>query len=283
MVSIFFGFCGLSITAVIFVSAQKHDIHARRVVEAKMSANITPVAVTCAPFSPNVVCINHYGAVLPPSFSRDSNPAVGYTGTVVPNDPSWALVGSADFVVFDKQRGREVLGNSPKLTKMFDVLNVIHEAPVYVPALNKLYVAQDGPPGNLSSLVIDLNVDPPTLSTFKTNPATYQPNGAVVGPDGMVYWAVMGNNASLPDGLIQRPGIARFNPATNEVTTLLNNYFGFFFSGPNDITVQSNGDIWFTDSGTTLSSLLLPFSVTPPLPSPTLPIPPLPNSICYRL
>ena len=278
MFSILFCFCGLSITSAIFVSAQKHDVHARHVVEAKISTNTTSVAATCAPFSSNVVCINHYGAVLPPSFSRDSNPAVGYTGTVVPDDPSWALVGSADFVVFDKQRGREVLGSSPKLTKMFDVLNVIHEAPVYVPALNKLYVAQDGPPGNLSSLAIDLNVDPSTLSIFKTNPPTYQPNGAVLGPDGMVYWAVMGNNASLPGGLIQRPGIARFNPATNEVTTLLNNYFGFFFSGPNDITIQSNGDIWFTDSGTTIS-LLHP----PSLPSSTLLFPIFPNTFCYRL
>ena len=186
---------------------------------------------------------------------------VGYAGTVVPDDPSWGLVGTADFVVFDKERGLPMLGHSPKLTKMFDVLNVIHEAPIWASSVNKLYVAQDGPPGNISSLVIDLNVDPPTLSTFETSPPTYQPNGAVLHPDGSVIWAVMGNNDSLPGGVIQRPGIARFDPTTNKVQTLLNNYFGFFFSGPNDITIERNGDIWFTDSGKFFFSLIPPGGV----------------------
>jgi sugar lactone lactonase YvrE len=167
---------------------------------------------------------------------------------MVPDDPSWSLVSQAEFVVFDQKRAFEILGSAPTLTKMFDVLNVIHEGPVYVPEQNKLYVWQDGPPGNLSSLVIDLNQNPPTLSSFEMNPPTYQPNGAVL-QDGKVILAVMGNNVSLGGDVKQRPAIAQFDPETLEVETLVDNYFGFFFSGPNDITVESNGDIWFTDSG----------------------------------
>ena len=212
-------------------------------------ANISnPAVAKCGPSSANIVCMNNHAAVLPPSFSRDPNPAVNYAGTQVPDDVSWQLLSNASFQIFDENRGLDVLGPSPKIEKVFDVLNVIHEAPVYVPKQNKLYLTQAGPPGNLSALVIDLNVNPPKLSTFDTTPKTYQPNGAVL-HNGMIYWAVMGNNVSLPGGLKQRPGIARLDPATGQVETLLNNYYGFFFSGPNDITVDSSGDIWFTDSG----------------------------------
>ncbi|KAI9890313.1 MAG: hypothetical protein M1814_004223 [Vezdaea aestivalis] len=207
----------------------------------------TPVATACGPNTANVVCVNKFGSLLPPSYSRNPNPGVGYTGTLVPDDPSWDLVTKADFVVFDKKRGLDLLGRAPKIEKIFDVLHVIHEAPVYSPKTNKLYVAQDGPPGNLSGLVIDLAVEPPKLSTFQTDPITYTPNGAVY-KDGYIYWAVMGNNDSLPNGLVQRPGIARMDPSTLKVEWLLNTYYGFNFAGPNDLVVDKNGDIWFTDT-----------------------------------
>lgn len=42
------------------------------------------------------------------------------------------------------------------------VLNVIHEAPIYVPHLYKLFMAQDGSPGIPTAIIIDLNKDPPS-------------------------------------------------------------------------------------------------------------------------
>lgn len=82
-----------------------------------------------------------------------------------------------------------------------------------------------------------------------TDPPIYQPNGGIYNArDGMVYWAIHGNNASLPNGLHQRPGIARFNPRTFKAEWLLNSYNGFSFAGPNDITIGPDGDIWFTDT-----------------------------------
>lgn len=245
MRSVLLAACGIS-SAFASTITRKSDV-----VDFSKNAGTThasPVATLCGPSSAKIVCINRYGSVLPPSFSRDPNPVVGYSGTKVPDDPSWEMVATADFVVFDQKRGLELLGPSPRIEKMFDVLNVIHEGPVYVPAQNKLYVAQAGPPGNLSQLVVDLNVDPPTLKTFETSPPTYQPNGGVL-HEGMIYWTVLGNNDSLPNGLVQRPSIARLDPATGKVETLLNNYFGFSFAGPNDITVDKHGDIWFTDNG----------------------------------
>ncbi|KAJ2998443.1 hypothetical protein NUW58_g321 [Xylaria curta] len=214
------------------------------------SSGESPVAYQCGPKTANVTCINRYGSFLPPSFSRDPDPAVGYTGTKVPDDSSWELVKQADFVLFDKKRGLEILGPAPKIHRgIISVLNVIHEAPVYVPELNKLFVTQDGPPGNLSILSLDLNNDPPTVSLVETDPPIYQPTGGLYNAkDGMIYYAVHGNNASLPGGLQQHAGIARVNPKTLKAEWVLNNYHGFNLAGPNDLTIDDVGDIWFTDT-----------------------------------
>lgn len=208
-----------------------------------------PVAALCGPRTASIVCIKRYGSYLPPSYSRDPDPTVGYAGTVVPDDLSWNLTSKADFVIFDRQRGLEILGQAPRIQhKYIPVLNVIHEAPIYVPLLNKLFVTQDGPPGNLSNIVIDLNVDPPTVQSFETDPPIYQPTGGIL-HDGMIYWAVQGNNVSLPNGLQQRPGVVRVDPATLKAEWLTNSYYGFWYGGLNDLTVDALGDVWFTDSG----------------------------------
>ncbi|KAI2464694.1 hypothetical protein F4781DRAFT_412128 [Annulohypoxylon bovei var. microspora] len=208
------------------------------------------IAEVCGPKTANITCINRFGSLLPTSFSRNPDPFTAYTGATIPDDPSWSLVQQADFVLFDKKRGLKLLGSSPRIWRtIIPLLNVIHEAPVFIPGLNKLFVAQAGPPGNMSSLSIDLNTDPPSLSLFTTDPPVYQPNGGFYNPkDGMVYWAVHGNNASLPNGQRQHPGIVRLDPQTLKAEWLLNSYYGFDFAGPNDLTMDPIGDIWFTDT-----------------------------------
>jgi sugar lactone lactonase YvrE len=53
---------------------------------------------------------------------------------------------------------------------------------------------------------------------------------------------------SLGNGNIeQRPSILALDPTTNRTTTLLNNYYGWYFNNINDMDVDSRGDIWFTD------------------------------------
>ncbi|CBY01471.1 predicted protein [Plenodomus lingam JN3] len=63
------------------------------------NSSFVPIASACGPTTANITCIHRYGSVLPPSFWRDSDPNVGYSGTLVPDDPSWAaLVPTADFL-----------------------------------------------------------------------------------------------------------------------------------------------------------------------------------------
>lgn len=209
-----------------------------------------PVAYTCGPKTAKVACLNRHGSFLPPSFSRDPDPGYGYADTKVPDDASWAIAQQADFILFDKERGLKLLGSSPKISKgLISVLNVIHEAPVFVPGINKLFLTQDGPPGDNGLMSLDLNFDPPKKSFVELDPPIYQATGGLYNPkDGMVYLAVHGNNGSLPNGLKQHAGIARFDPRTLKSEWLVNNYYGFNFAGPNDLTIDPVGDIWFTDT-----------------------------------
>lgn len=172
----------------------------------------------------------------------------------------------ADFLVFDKERGLPLLGSNPTYDYMFAVSNAVHEAPVYWEAGNRLFMSQLAPPpGFLPQLEINLDNDPPTLSEYLSDPPVYAPNGATF-HNGMIVWgkhsthfrrwdhkqnadnnpAASGGNDSIGGGE-QRSGVRLLDPATNKSTTILNNYFGFYFNTVDDICVDKYGDIWFTD------------------------------------
>ncbi|KAL8930227.1 MAG: hypothetical protein Q9208_000844 [Pyrenodesmia sp. 3 TL-2023] len=170
-----------------------------------------------------------------------------FGSTSVPNDTSFALVDQANFLVFDQERGREILGSNPTYDFVFKVSEAVHEAPVHVPSQNKLYLSQLAPPpGYLPQLVVDLKQDPPTLSEYLSDPPVYAPNGGTF-HNGLIYWGASGGNNSI-GGTEQRPGIRTLDPSTNKTTTLLNNYFGYYFNNVDDLFVHPvTGDIWFTD------------------------------------
>ncbi|KAF2771261.1 putative lactonohydrolase [Teratosphaeria nubilosa] len=182
----------------------------------------TPIATKYTEItSANVVGIERYAAVLPYHFYRAPSPSstdIGFGQTYVGNDSSFDLVSTADFLVFDASRALEALGPNPTYEVVFNVSKAVHEAPVYVPSLNKLFLSQLAPPpGYLRQLVVDLNQDPPTLTS--------------------------GGNDSL-GGTEQRPGIRTLDPHTNKTVTLLDNYFGFYFNTVDDLVVDHSGAIW---------------------------------------
>ena len=125
------------------------------------------------------------------------------------------------------------MGPNPTQKFVFGVNQFVHEAPVYVPSQDKLYLFQLEP-GFLPQLVIDLNQDPPTLSEFLSDPPVYAPNGGTF-HSGLVYWGASGGNSI--GGAEQRPGIQTLDPCTNKSATLLNNYFGYYFNSIDDLFV----------------------------------------------
>lgn len=170
-----------------------------------------------------------------------------FRNTSVPSDPSFELVADADFVVFDKARGLQYLGANPSYEYIFEVSNAVHEAPVYVPKQNLLYLSQLAPPtGFLPQLVVNLNDDPPTLSEYLPDPPVYAPNGGTY-RNGLIVFGASGGNMSIGGGE-QRVSIRTVDPATNKSTVLLNNYFGAYFNTIDDLAVHPvTGDIFFTD------------------------------------
>lgn len=210
---------------------------------------ISPLVEWCSANLSGVLCVNRYAAVMPYHFFRETSNSTtepGFGSTSVPNDTSFAQVDGANFLVFDRRRGLELLGSSPSYELVFDVSEAVHEAPVYVASQNKLYLSQLAPPpGYLPQLVIDLNQNPPTLSEYLSDPPVYAPNGGTF-HNGLIYWGASGGNKSI-GGTEQRPGLRTVDPYTNKSITLLNNYYGYYFNTVDDLVVSFNGDIWFTD------------------------------------
>jgi gluconolactonase len=223
------------------------------------SGIVSPLAQPCPEYSnnTNVVCINRYASSMPPGFHRQSSTGgVFYSNdtfadTQVPCDASFDLVSKADFVLFDPERGGQILGPLPTLSSVFESRNdSIHEGPVYVPLLDAIIFSLPHQ-GIYQQQIIHLNGSTPRIENYTTTPPVYAVNGGKY-YNGKVYWAVEAgfsfpspHNASL---LSQRPGIYELDPSTGKVTTLLNNYFGQAFNSPNDLWLDSQGDIWFTDS-----------------------------------
>lgn len=198
-----------------------------------------------------VACVKNHAAVLPLPFSRPTslnktfNPLDRFSNTSV-SDPSFHLVRDASFVVFDEAKGLKLLGPSPTLETIFLVENVVHEAPVYVPELNAIIVSPLDQ-NTLFQLIIDLNSTPPKISTFAPDPPVYAVNGGRYF-DGKVFWAVGGGSIVLNSTRVeQAPGIYVLDPKTRKTKPILNNYFGQRFNSPDDLVVDSTGDIFFTD------------------------------------
>ncbi|OGM42216.1 lactonohydrolase [Aspergillus bombycis] len=211
--------------------------------------NSTPLVQACTGYSfPRVACMYRYASKMPLDFYRkastDMSSVDTYTSTEVPNDDSFQQVGKATFLVWDQQRGSEILGSDPVYDIMFTVSTGGHEAPVYVPDTNEVWFSELGT-GELHQKVISLDGDSPTLSTILTDPPMYAPSGARY-RNGKIYFSVGGGNSTLEGGPYH-PGIYSVDPKTRKSTIEVNNYFGWYFNQANDMDIDQHGRIWFSD------------------------------------
>lgn len=208
-----------------------------------------PIAAACSGYAfPYVICVRRYGSLIRGDFKRKVRRVRGdtdtYQSTSMPGDPSFKYVANATFLIFDEARGREILGKTPTLDFMFSLESDAHEAPVYVPLTNELYFSRLHH-HFLPQLVVDLNNDPPTISEKIAFPPIYAATGARY-RNGLIYYATIGGHEALSNYSF-RPSIVTLNVTSGKSETLLNNYYGYYFNGVDDLDIDYAGHIWFTD------------------------------------
>ncbi|KAJ4290257.1 hypothetical protein N0V90_010472 [Kalmusia sp. IMI 367209] len=220
--------------------------------QADLSSSTSSIA-SCPGFEddPSIACVNRYASALPVPFSRVDPAADNFPFTQVPSDSSFERLRNATFIVFDQPRGLEIIGSAPKLERVFDTQNdSIHEAPVYVSGLNVIIFSLPHQ-GVYEQQIINLNNTPPTLENYTTTPPVYAVNGGKLYKD-RIYWASEASFAfpdpTTGDTVQQAPGIYVVDPYTNTTTVAVNNYYGTLLNSPNDLIIDSCGDIFFTDS-----------------------------------
>ncbi|KAJ5106938.1 lactonohydrolase [Penicillium angulare] len=213
-----------------------------------------PLVEPCGPSTSKIFCVNGYSAVLPGNFYRGPPPdsinpldQPSYAQTKVPNDSSWSLLRDADFIVYDRGRALPILGDSPTSELKFNITPLFHDATVYDPFTNEIYFSQLSG-GEISQKVIDLNENEPVVRRKQANPPLYSPTGGIY-RNGLFYYCVGGSGSQVNGArdTVARPGIYTYNATSGESDVLLNNYFGYWFSTCNDIAMDGEGNIWFTD------------------------------------
>ena len=209
-----------------------------------------PLARPCAGYEfPTVTCIRKYGSLIQGDFERKVRNVLGdsdtYGSTLMPHEPSFDSVSNASFLVFDQQAAPAILGTSPSVDFMFKIEDVSHEGPVYVPETNELYFSRLQR-HYLPQLVVDLNAKLPTLSERLSDPPIYAGAGARY-HKGLIYYVTISGHEDLR-GHYFRPGVYTLNATSGKSQALLNNYYGYYFNGADDLDIDSNGVIWFTDN-----------------------------------
>jgi gluconolactonase len=127
-----------------------------------------------------------------------------------------------------------VLGERPRLVKVADV--DAHEGPVYVRGEHALYFTSLPPDAQVKRL------DLTSGDVSKVDTGVRAPNGMTLDRGGRLVICEQGS-------LDSPARIARHNLSTGVTETIADNFGGAALNSPNDVVVNSDGTIWFTDPG----------------------------------
>ncbi|KID93369.1 lactonohydrolase, partial [Metarhizium majus ARSEF 297] len=109
-----------------------------------------------------------------------------FYSTSAPADPSFAALGNATFVVWDKKRGLDLLGSDARFDVVFPT-NFSHVRVCFSPTLrishvpdtNELWFSSVAP-GYTAINIVNLNLSPPRPSQVTLDPPILNPVGARV-------------------------------------------------------------------------------------------------------
>ena len=152
------------------------------------------------------------------------------------------------FGVYDSEFAA-ALGPAPRLALVAET--DAHEGPVYIPGEDALYFTTLPQPRNTPMPGTPHAVHQAARSRraqLSRGPVTavgpagpvHMPNGMTLGHDGSLVVCEQGTRA-------EHARISRVDPGRDEVDTLTDRWGGLRLNSPNDVTVRSDGTIWFTD------------------------------------
>ncbi|KAI1179927.1 lactonohydrolase [Nemania sp. FL0916] len=190
---------------------------------------------------PSVICMDRYASVMPGVFNRAALDVFADTAV---DDTSFSAMKQADFIVFDTDKGLDVLGLAPSVANMFTLPNEATDAPVYDPDTNQLWIGGLNT-GDTSQYVVDLSQASPKPVQKTLSPPIYAANGMRY-RDGRIWVSAAGGNDTLAGGPYH-PGIYSFDPKTGKSQVEVNNYYGWFINSANDLDIDPSGRIYFTD------------------------------------
>jgi sugar lactone lactonase YvrE len=153
------------------------------------------------------------------------------------NNYSNSFLNTTNFVAFDPSFFH-IIGPSAKVEHIITANpSTSHEASCYIPTTKQLYYAAWGFGHGWQYL---LNTTSNELKNITTSPPTYNAHGCVYF-NGSIYVATDGGDGHYAS-------IVKINPSTLAAETLINNFYQQPFLGFNDLDIDSNGNIWVTDS-----------------------------------
>ncbi|ETS81512.1 hypothetical protein PFICI_06514 [Pestalotiopsis fici W106-1] len=141
-----------------------------------------------------------------------------------------------------------ILGPSPQLHVLIEVdeYPFAHEAGVFIPDTNELFITSNqfsGPSGErkvqISKCVLDRSTGRMTREEI-SNELIQMANGGVNFHDGILFCAQ--GSMTAPSGLFRMASKPPYDTAP-----VVTSFLGRPFNSVNDVVVQSDGSIWFTD------------------------------------
>lgn len=142
-----------------------------------------------------------------------------------------------NFVAFDESFF-DIIGPDAKVEQILvSDPEQSQEAPCYVESTNQVFYAEWGY-NHAWQFLLDAETD--ELKNITTDPPTLNAHGCVY-RDGFMYLATDGGEG-LPASIV------KVDAETLEAETLFNNFYQQPFLGFNDIDMDTNGNIWVTDS-----------------------------------
>ncbi|KAF0411915.1 calcium-dependent phosphotriesterase [Gigaspora margarita] len=143
-----------------------------------------------------------------------------------------------NFLVYN-QKFYNIIGTNPKLEVLAKAdYPFAHEGGAYVAESDEVFFSSNRL-DNQKTQINKIN-----LSTKKIS--TVIPKDPIFFSNGMCYYN--GKVIICSQGKQNVGGsIVSLDPISNEVTTIVDNFFGLKFNSPNDIIVSKDGHYWFTD------------------------------------